>query len=56
MRLGVAGALVGGELVPGDVEIDGGSIVSVGLSGGRDRGSPRPGSSTCRSTGSRAWT
>ena len=33
MRLGVEAALVDGELVPGDVEIDGGSIVSFGLSG-----------------------
>jgi N-acetylglucosamine-6-phosphate deacetylase len=33
MRLGVAGALVGGEIIPGDVEIDGGSIAAVGLSG-----------------------
>jgi N-acetylglucosamine-6-phosphate deacetylase len=33
MRLGVAAALVDGVLVPGDVSIDGGSIVAVGLSG-----------------------
>src|SRR5262245_25316679 len=31
MRLGVAEALVDGTFIPGDVEIDGGSIVAVGL-------------------------
>jgi N-acetylglucosamine-6-phosphate deacetylase len=34
MRLGVEAALVHGELVPGDVSIEGGRIVEVGLSGG----------------------
>lgn len=33
MRLGVASALVDGTFVPGDVSIDGGSIVEVGLPG-----------------------
>ena len=33
MRLGVAAALVDGALVPGDVEIAGGTIAGVGLSG-----------------------
>jgi N-acetylglucosamine-6-phosphate deacetylase len=32
MKLGVEAALVDGQFVPGDVEIDGGSIVAVGLS------------------------
>ena len=31
MKLGVGHALVGGVLVPGDVEVDGGRVVSVGL-------------------------
>ena len=34
MKLGVEAALVDGALVPGDVEIDGGAIVAVGLGGG----------------------
>jgi N-acetylglucosamine-6-phosphate deacetylase len=34
MRLGVEAALVRGELVPGDVEIDDGVVVDVGLAGG----------------------
>lgn len=34
MRLGVQAALVRGELVPGDVEIDDGVVVDVGLAGG----------------------
>lgn len=34
MRLGVAAAVVAGELVPGDVEVDDGAIVAVGLAGG----------------------
>jgi N-acetylglucosamine-6-phosphate deacetylase len=34
MRLGVEAALVHGELVPGDVSIEDGRIVEVGLSGG----------------------
>ena len=37
MRLGVDAALVHGELVPGDVEVDAGLIVGVGL-GGRTTG------------------
>ena len=34
MRLGVEAALVRGELVPGDVEIEDGRIVAVGLARG----------------------
>jgi N-acetylglucosamine-6-phosphate deacetylase len=34
MRLGVEAALVDGELVPGDVEVAGGTIAAVGLAGG----------------------
>ena len=34
MRLGVEAALVGGELVRGDVEVDEGVVVDVGLAGG----------------------
>ena len=34
MRLGVEAALVHGELVPGDVEVDEGVVVDVGLGGG----------------------
>ena len=34
MRLGVEAALVRGELVPGDVDVDDGCIVAVGLSAG----------------------
>jgi N-acetylglucosamine-6-phosphate deacetylase len=34
VRLGVEAALVRGELVPGDVEVEDGVIVSVGLAGG----------------------
>jgi N-acetylglucosamine-6-phosphate deacetylase len=33
MRLGVAAALVEGELVPGDVEVDGDVVAAVGLAG-----------------------
>jgi N-acetylglucosamine-6-phosphate deacetylase len=41
MRLGVEAALVDGALVPGDVEVDGGEIAAVGLSGsGRGVASP----------------
>jgi N-acetylglucosamine-6-phosphate deacetylase len=41
MKLGVAAALVDGELVPGDVEIDGGAVAAVGCSGpGRGVASP----------------
>jgi N-acetylglucosamine-6-phosphate deacetylase len=35
VRIGVEAALVRGELVPGDVEIDDGVVVDVGLAGGR---------------------
>jgi N-acetylglucosamine-6-phosphate deacetylase len=42
MRLGVEAALVDGALVPGDVEVDGGTIAAVGLAGGR-RGIAAPG-------------
>jgi len=35
MRLGVEAALVRGEIVPGDVEIDDGLVVDVGLGGGK---------------------
>jgi N-acetylglucosamine-6-phosphate deacetylase len=34
VRLGVEAALVRGELIPGDVEVEDGAIVSVGLAGG----------------------
>jgi N-acetylglucosamine-6-phosphate deacetylase len=34
VRLGVEAALVRGELVPGDVEVEDGTVVSVGLAGG----------------------
>ena len=37
MRLGVEAALVRGELVPGDVEVDDGVVVDVGLAGGSAR-------------------
>ena len=54
MRLGVEAALVGGELVPGDVEVvDGDDRAATGSRGRTVAGSPRPGSSTCRSTASR---
>ena len=49
MRLGVEAALVGGQLVPGDVEIADGVIAAYGLTGRNGRGaSPSPASSTCR--------
>ena len=38
MRLGVEAALVHGELVPGDVEVDEGVVMNVGLGGGGGRG------------------
>ena len=38
MRLGVEAALVGGKLVPGDVEIAGGVIAAYGLAGRNGRG------------------
>ena len=34
MRLGVEAALVGGRLVPGDIEVEEGTVVGVGLAGG----------------------
>jgi N-acetylglucosamine-6-phosphate deacetylase len=34
MRLGVAAALVDGRLVPGDVEVAGGTVAAIGLGGG----------------------
>src|SRR5215218_8224702 len=43
MRLGVAAALVGGSLVPGDVEVAGGEIVAVGLAGARGSAVAAPG-------------
>jgi N-acetylglucosamine-6-phosphate deacetylase len=43
MTLGVAHALVGRELVPGDVEIGNGKIVAVGLSTGARSGIAAPG-------------
>ena len=42
MRLGVEAALVDGQLLPGDVEVDGGAVVAVGL-GGAGRGIATPG-------------
>jgi N-acetylglucosamine-6-phosphate deacetylase len=43
MRLGVAAALVGGELLPGDVEVIDGRVAGVGLGGGGSRGIAVPG-------------
>ncbi len=43
MRLGVAAALVGGELVAGDVEIVDGAIAAYGLASGNGRGIAAPG-------------
>jgi N-acetylglucosamine-6-phosphate deacetylase len=45
MRLGVTAALVGGRLVPGDVEVVDGTVAGVGLASpnGRDRGIAVPG-------------
>ena len=44
MRLGVAAALVGGSIVPGDVEVAGGVIAAVGLGdGSRGQGLAAPG-------------
>src|SRR5215208_2142596 len=42
MRLGVEAAMVDGTLVPGDVEVAGGTIAAVGLGGG-GRGIAAPG-------------
>ena len=38
MRLGVEAALIGGQLVPGDVELAGGEIAAYGLAGSNGRG------------------
>lgn len=43
MRLGVAAALVGGTLVPGDVAVDGGRVRAVGLGGATGVGTAVPG-------------
>jgi len=43
MRLGVQAALVGGELLPGDVELDGDRIAAVGLATAGGRGIAVPG-------------
>ena len=54
MRLGVSAALVDGVLVSGDVSIADGVIEAVGLPGATGSDIAAPGSSTCRSTASRA--
>jgi dihydroorotase-like cyclic amidohydrolase len=43
MRLGVEAALVDGRLVRGDVEIAGGTVAAVGLTGNGGRGIAAPG-------------
>ena len=43
MRLGVEAALVGGRLVPGDVEIADGRVAGIGLSSSNGRGIAAPG-------------
>jgi N-acetylglucosamine-6-phosphate deacetylase len=43
MRLGVEAALVGGRLVPGDVEIADGRVAGTGLSSSNGRGIAAPG-------------
>ena len=43
MRLGVEAALVGGKLVPGDVEVDDGRVVAHGLASPNGRGIATPG-------------
>ena len=43
MRLGVEAALVGGRIVPGDVEVVEGVIASYGLANGNGRGLAAPG-------------
>ncbi len=48
MRLGVASALVGGELVAGDVSLADGRIDAVGLLAAPGAGSRCRASSTCR--------
>src|SRR5712691_199452 len=42
-RLGVEAALVGGELVPGDVEVTDGRVAAVGLSSANGKGIASPG-------------
>src|SRR5438128_4743463 len=42
-RLGVEAALVGGQLLPGDVEIADGRVAAVGLDGGSGNGIAAPG-------------
>jgi N-acetylglucosamine-6-phosphate deacetylase len=43
VRLGVEAALIGGELLPGDVEVVDGRVAGVGLGGGGGRGIAVPG-------------
>src|SRR5829696_8552586 len=43
MRLGVAAALVGGSLVPGDVDVAGGEIAAVGVRAGTGTAVAAPG-------------
>src|SRR5436305_742239 len=43
MKLGVAAAVVGGQLVPGDVEVSNGRISGVGLAAPNGRGTAVPG-------------
>src|SRR5262245_39106297 len=43
MRLGVAGALVGGRLVPGDVDVVDGRIAAAGLANANGKGLAAPG-------------
>ena len=43
MKLGVQAALVGGRLVPGDVEVSEGVVSAVALTGGNGRGIAAPG-------------
>jgi N-acetylglucosamine-6-phosphate deacetylase len=43
MKLGVEGALVGGEIVPGDVEVVDGSVAACGIGNGNGRGLAVPG-------------
>lgn len=43
MRLGVEAALVAGRVVPGDVEVDDGVVIAVGVSGGGGHGLAVPG-------------
>ena len=48
MKLGVEAALVRGELIPGDVEVEDGRIVAVGLAAARAAASRFRASSTSR--------